>query len=359
MRRRTKLILRLALVAFLAAGAVAIARFAASEAAVAWLAQKLVAAGDGRLAIEGARGSLASTIYIATVRYEDEDLRVIARDVALAASLRALLTLRADLGELSVRELEILSKPSPGSPEPPANLALPLELAVSRGAIDKAILVIDGDRFEARRVSFGYQGSLTRHEVRALHLETMLGDLQGDLAVGAVRPFPIDGTLSIVRNDAKWPVVAQAKLAGSLERLDITLEGTVAHAKLDGTAQLAPFATSWLPRAMLHGADIDLARIESALPGTRFTFELSGESRDDGSIVGALSLRNAAPGALTDSRLPLVALDSPYTLKDNAVLFSALHADLGQAGAASGRATLAAGRATLDLAVRRLDLRAI
>lgn len=232
MRSRSKQVSLLAFGVLIAAAAIAVVRFAASEAAVVWLAQKLAAASAGRLTIEAPRGSLTGTVHIATVRYEDEDVRVTARDVALEASLRALASLRVTLAALSVGELEIAPKPGPSAPQQPATLALPLELAVERAAIGKLIVVVDGERLEAHQVSFGYRGTRARHELRGLRAAAPLGDLQGEIALGASPPLAAKGTLSAARSGPTLPGAARATFSGSLERLNVALEATVAGAKL-------------------------------------------------------------------------------------------------------------------------------
>ncbi len=359
MRSRTKQVLLLACGVLIAAAAIAVVRFAASEAAVVLLAQELAAASAGRLTIDAPRGSLAGVVHIATVRYEDEDLRVTARDVVLEASLRALASRRLALAQLAAGELEIVPKPSPGPSQPPATLALPLELAVDRAAIGSLIVVLDGERFEAHQVSFGYRGTPARHELRALRAEAPLGELQGEFALDAAPPFAAKGALSVARGGPTLPAAARATFSGSLARLAIALDATLAGAKLDGAAEVAPFAAVWLTRALLRATEIDLARIDHALPQTRLALEVSGSGASASAIAGTLSLRNATAGPLTDGRLPLAALDSPFTLQDARLALSSLRADLGRAGAASGSAALGPDGATLDLAVRRLDLRAV
>jgi len=66
--------------------------FAASDAGLRWLSGEATARSGGRLTIEGATGSLGGTVRITRLRFEDEDLSLIADDVAFAWSPRALLS---------------------------------------------------------------------------------------------------------------------------------------------------------------------------------------------------------------------------------------------------------------------------
>src|SRR5882672_916830 len=361
MRTRTKGILAFGF-GLVAAAILWLVHFAQSDAAVTWIARKAVAVSAGRLVIDGASGSLFGTVRFGTVRFEDDDLRVTARDVALQASPRALLSLSADLATLTAAELEVVSKPGPRPadrpPKPPADLALPIAFTVRHAAVDTLVLVAGADRFEVRNVSLGYSGSTSGHEVHDLRAGTQFGDVQADLALDAKRPFAVKGTLAIVRENMRFPGTLRAALGASLEQLDVALDGAVAGIKLDGAAVIAPFAANPLARAKVRATGIDLALIDETLAPTQLALEVNGAGRADGTLAGALSLRNPAPGTLTDRRLPLAAIDADFALKGTQLALSSVRADLGAAGAANGSATLAPERATVDLVVRRLDLRA-
>ena len=366
MRTRTR---RVLVFGFGALGALVIAailwlvHFAQSDAAVTWIARKAVAASAGHLVIDGASGSLFGTVHIFAVRFENDQVRVTARDVAFAASARALLSLSAELATLTAAELEVVAKRGPqpggGEAEPPADLALPIAFSVHHAAVGTLVLVTGGDRFEVRDLSLGYRGSPSGHAVNDLRAGTQFADIQGDLALDAVRPFGVKGTVSIVRENVRFPGTLHAVLATSLEQLDVALDGVVAGIKLDGTAVITLFAANPLARANVQAAGIDLARFDETLAPTQLTLEVTGTGQADGTIAGVLSLRNPAPGALTDRRLPIAALDANFAVKGTRLALSSLRADLGAAGAANGSAVLAPERATIDLAVRRLDLRAV
>jgi translocation and assembly module TamB len=357
MRRLLKIGVLLVLAA-LTAGGIAAAWLAKSEAAVAWLAERAVAAAGGVLEISGPRGSLTGTIRIARLRYEDEDVRVTAQDVALEPVLVALLARRLELATLAARELEIVIKPTPGEPAPPDSLALPLAVGVGRATIDRVVVRSEPDEVAFDAVTLGYEGSASRHAISDLKAGSALGAIAGAVAFGAARPFPAGGTASLARADPKLPLSLQATLTGSLEQLEIALGGKAAGADAGGTVRLAPFAARWLAAADVRLAGLDLARLDPEWPRTALAIDAQGASRDDGAIAGRIEARNAAAGTLTDGRLPVADLASPFVWKGGALALTALAAGFGAGGAATGSARAAPGRATLDLAVKRLDLRA-
>jgi translocation and assembly module TamB len=343
--------------AAIAGGGLAVTWLLTSERAVTWLAARAAAATGGALEIIGARGALGGAVRIAQLRYEDEDFRVTAREVELEPALVAALAGRIVLKVLTARELEILVKPTPA--KLPGSLALPLGVAVERAVIDRIVLRVDLDQLTFTAVSLAYEAGSKEHAVRDLKATTPLGALGGSGSLGAARPFPATGALSLARADATPTLRVNGKLAGSLERLEIALDGEVAGAALDGRARLAPFAGRPIEDATLRVANLDLARLKASLPRTRLSADARAASRDDGAIAGTIAARNAAPGPLTDDRLPLAALASPFAWRDGALALTGLTADLGAGGSAAGAVRVARGRATLDLAVKRLDLRAL
>src|SRR5215470_15265061 len=333
-----------------------VAWLATSEGAVVWLASRVAAAAGGSLEIVQPRGSFGGTVRIGRLRYEDADFRVTASDVAVEPALVAVLTRRAVLRNLTARELEILVKPTFAKLS--ASLALPLGVSVERLAIDRVVLRVDPEGLEFTAVSLAYEFAEGTHAVRGLRA-TMLGALAGSGSLGAAPPFPATATVSLARGDANVPLRVGAKLGGTLAQLELALDGEIAKASVDGSARIAPFAARWLEDAAARVTDLDLALVDASLPRTRIALDLQAASRDDGAVAGNLAARNAAPGPLTDNRMPLVAAASPFAWRDGALTLDKLAADLGPGGRAAGAARVARGQATLDLAVNRLDLRAL
>ncbi len=342
----------------LAAAAGGGAWFATSEGATAWLAARLVAASGGALEITSPSGSLGGIVRIARLRYEDADVRVVAEEVALEPVLAAALARRVELKTLAARTLEIAIKPTPGEPSPPASLALPLAVAVDRATLGRVVVRSDPDEVAFEAVALAYEGSATRHVVRNLEADSPLGALAGAFALGAARPFPADGKVTLARTDPKLPVALDATLGGSLEQLEVALGGKAAAAAVAGTARLAPFATRWLAASNVRLAALDLARLDASWPHTAIAIEAQGASAADGAIAGRIEAKNAAAGPLTDGRLPLDALASPFAWRGGELALGAIAAGFGAGGAATGTARASAARTTVDLKVQRLDLRA-
>ena len=342
----------------IAGGAIAVAWLATSESAVAWLAARAVAAAGGTLEITEPRGSLAGTVRMARLRYEDEDFRITAQDVALEPVLIAALARRLELKTLAARELEIVIKPTP------AVVDARHARAAARGR-DRA-----GDGRSSRRAQRSGRARLRLGDARLRRLGDAPRDPrpEGRLAArcargddrlwrGAAVPGERHGVARARGPEA--PGRPQATLSGSLELLEVALGGKAAGADAGGTLRVASFADRWLADANVRLADLDLARLDPSWPRTQLAVEAKGASRDDGAIAGTVDAKNAAAGTFTDGQLPVADLASPFVWRGGELSLTALAAGFGAGGSASGTARAAPGRAALDLEVRRLDLRAL
>src|SRR5262245_56035628 len=339
-------------------GVLAVAWLAKSEHAVVWLAREIAAAAGGALEITDPRGYLSGTVRIARLRYEDEDLRIVAQDVALEPVLVAALARRLELSTLTARELEVVIKPTPGEPKPPDTLALPVDVGIERATFGRVVVRSEPDELAFEDVSLAYEGSATRHAVRDLKARSALGALGGAVALGATPPFPASGNASLARDDPKLPVVLDATVAGSLEQLEIAVGGKAAGADAGGTVRVAPFATRWLADANVRLTGLDLARLDTSWPRTDLLAVVAARSGNEGVITGSVDAKNAAAGPLSDGKLPLVTLASPFTWGGGELALKGLAAGFGPGGTAAGSARVASDRAALELTVKRLDLQA-
>ena len=185
---------------------IAVAWLATSESAVAWLAARAVAAAGGALEITEPRGHLTGTVRIARLRYEDEDVRITAEDVALEPVLVAALAQRLELATLAARTLEIVIKPTPGPSSPPDTLALPLGVAIGRATIGRVVVRSDPDEVAFDAVTLAYEGSATRHAIGDLKAGSPLGALAGTIAFAQRRRSPRAGARrSCVRTRSSRP----------------------------------------------------------------------------------------------------------------------------------------------------------
>ncbi|HKW79813.1 MAG TPA: translocation/assembly module TamB domain-containing protein [Casimicrobiaceae bacterium] len=330
-----------------------------TDAGLRWVSGQAMARTGGRLSIEGATGSLGGRVRIARLTYDDDDLKLVADDVAFTWSPRALFTRSIVVDDLSAAAVGLQLKPSAGPSQPPASLALPWPIDVRRA--DIALLTVESgpNRWQVRRLGFHYIGAADRHALDALALDSEWGSLHGNIAVAAEKPFAAVGSIDFAGSEAARRATGTVVIGGDLATLSLSGEGIVDAAHLTGTARVAPFEPRRLRDFDLKVDGADLARFDARLPQTGFSATLTGTGTDDGGARGTLVAHNALAGAWSARRLPLASIASGFAVGDYGVRLDGLDASLGDAGRIRGDAAFERDIASWKLDVRDLDLHGI
>ena len=355
-RVATALLIAAMLVLALIAGAV---WFAAGEAGLRWASFEAAARSGGRLKIDGISGSLGGTVRIARLSYADENLSLVADEVAFTWSPRALLFRSVVVDALSAATVTLEFKPSAGANAPPASLALPWPIDVRRADIAALTVASGPNRWRVTRLGFHYTGAIDRHALDALALDSEWGSVRGRLAIAAKPPFAAEGSMNFAGSDAARRAIATVAVGGDMTTLSLSGEGSVDDARATGAARLTPFESRGLRDFELRIANVDLARFDAALPHTEFEARVAGTGRDDGGVRGTLTASNAAAGLWSDGRLPVTSIASTFAADGERIQLDGLDATLGEAGRVTGAAAFDRSAATWQLAVRELDLHRI
>jgi translocation and assembly module TamB len=358
-RRRLRRIALEASVALAVAVALALAAaWAVSSRAVVRALDFAVAQSQGRLAYEGASGSLTGRVGVERLEWRDGATRIVAEGVDVAISPRALFEWRVALSHVGARRVTIELPPGDGTDTPlPDSLALPMAVAIERVEVGRIDWKAGERAGVVDRVSFAYAGDAAGHRVRDLDVRVPGAQLAGELSLDAAPPFAAKGRLAF---DLAAPHPAgrvEATLGGSLAALDVDASGALEG--IDGTvrARIAPLAAQPLVEATVAATGLDLARFGAGWPATRIEATARIEPTRDG-YAGRLEARNALAGPLDASRLPLAHAAANATLTGDTLALANLSANLGRGGTATGRGSvdLASGASRWQLAVRGLDL---
>ncbi len=347
------LVVLLAVAAYLALG---------TQRALDYVVQRAVDESRGQLAIEGARGSLLSTVVVSRIAWKGEDVQVEARDAALTWSPWDLLSRRLIVRGLGVKSLSLVfdRQSQAGAPGGlPSSLALPLEVEVRNIGVQELTWRTATQGGSISGISFGYAGGAREHAVRNLRLVTEWGTLGGTATLGALPPFAVDGTLSF-EGDGTWrDSRADLAVSGTLSELGLGARGTWHDAKVRIEAAVTPFAPAILTSADIEAEAVDLARFLPDLPATALT--LTAQARPEGNgFAGTLSARNDSAGAIDAGHIPVTSLASAFAFDGTSVTFTGIDARLGERGA-GGRAqgnvavTVPGGPVRLDLALANVD----
>ena len=121
----------------------------------------------------------------------------------------------------------------------------------------------------------------------------------------------------------------KARLAGTLERLQVRAEAGSAGARLDLEGALAPYAPQPIERLHARFDGLDLRAFDAGLPRTALfgTIELGGKD-----LAGEVKIENRLAGRYDSGRLPVESLRAAVRTDLSKVELAGLKADLGAAG---------------------------
>ncbi|HYT97021.1 MAG TPA: hypothetical protein VEO36_06850, partial [Casimicrobiaceae bacterium] len=353
-RRHWALSVLLAALALIVVFVVAGVSFLLSNAGLPFVMTRIVAQTEGRLSVEGASGSLASTMHFDNVSWRGIDSTMTATDVVVEWQPLALLSSHLAIRGLGARQVTLAVKPSTGSTSPPQTLALPLAIDIDHVAVATFDWQVGPRRGNISGIEFGYSGGTTTHRLRGVWLVSDLGALAGETTLQADAPFAIAGAIAVTGNGPIEGAKIDAKLSGTLSALHLDTTGSFRDATLHAQAALAPFSDGVFENAALSLGNVDLAAFHPSLPRTRLALELDVRPQSDG-FVGSFRANNDEVGTLADQRLPLTAANGHYRYAGESLALSDLEITL----AGGGRAN---GEGTVDLAARdtpsrwRLDI---
>ncbi|MEP6943658.1 MAG: hypothetical protein ABI981_12015, partial [Betaproteobacteria bacterium] len=335
-----------------------------TQSALDALLGRAVARSEGRLSVEGATGSLLSTVHIDRLRWQGDEVTLEATGVALTWSPTDLLSRRFNAKGFGAQRLIVtLPKSRGGATALPSSLALPLEVNIAQAGIGR----IDwraGERSGAvTGLKFGYAGGASQHQISGLEVVTDAGTLNGTIGVGASTPFALAGNI-VFRGDGELSDTrVEGGVAGTLELFNLDAKVALRGATGTGSARLAPFAAVPIVAAKVSLADVDLRRFAAALPETRLDVRVDAMPTAAG-FAGVIEATNAQAGPVDGGRIPVSALRSRFQWTPQAVDLSELTASLeaaGRGGTVSGSARydLVRGGARIDARLSAVDLRRI
>ncbi len=321
------------LAALVCAAMVGVVWLFGTEAGLRWALAHAERAAGAALQIEGARGTLATTVFIDRVRYEADGTWVEARDVGTHAHVAAALGGRLVLEPLHIAALDITI--APGGER--ASRAPLLPFGVRLGEVDV-------ERLRIARAEAVY--ALTK--VRFAHI-----------AIGPALPASVSAEGRFDLEHEPFPLSATLALGGTLERLELRLGLRQAQTAAEVKATLAPFRPQHLVALEARAAPLDPARVRADLPHAALTLAVSISGSDRG-LQGKLEVTNAAAGPIDKERLPVAALRARVASKDLAsAVFEELRLELAGGGILEGRGELGPGGFRGTLRASALNLRGL
>jgi translocation and assembly module TamB len=349
----------LAVLVLIVAAIAGLYAFMGSQAALDYAVRRAVEAAQGHLAIEGAQGSLLSTVRIERIKWTGDGVDVEAREVAVAWSPLDLLSRKVSVSGLGAKRLAIDIKKAESKSQGglPDSLALPIEAEVRNIGVERLEWKTLTQEGYVTGIVFDYAGGATRHEVRDVRFVTEQGTLAGTARIGANRPYELSADLAL-EGDGDWKGAnATLAIGGTAERMSVDAKGAYRNATVAIKAGVTPFAPALLTSADVDARNVDLARFADALPATDLTLTLAARPEGSG-FKGTLRARNDAPGPIDQKRVPVASLASDFAWDGTTLTLTAIDARLAGDATARGSVALApkGGPVAIDLTLANVDL---
>ena len=302
------------------------------------------------LTAERVTGSLRSAGHIDRLMWQQDSLKVDARDVNLAWQPWSLLHGTLKLDRLTAASLEVddqrTTKALPANP--PTSLRLPLPVAVDTFSVGQ-LLLTGPTAFAASDISGRYQFNGLAHQLDLLSAQVASGHYSGRAVLSSGSPLMLDanlsGTLTAALTTGKppLPLALKATASGPLTELlvsaDLQMNAKPAAGRAppqaSATARVQPWATQPLPQADAHFRDLDIAALWPGAPQTQLTGSAEvrplGRTEASTSPAWALQLQvvNQLAGPWDRQRLPLERLEAQGEWREGVSMLRALKARLG------------------------------
>lgn len=280
-----------------------------SPLALEWVTAQAIQRSKQQLRFEGVEGSLLGELRIARLRYDGTDFFAEGEALRLRWQPLQLLAGRLSLDELAAGTLRYRSHDA-ASPVLPDNLELPLTVRIQRLDIESLQF---GSAPEIRKLRLRYHGDGHQHRIGLQQTLVAACALEGDIHIGAARPFVAGGQWQARCGEQEKSAEARVKVAGSLERLELTLDGKGRGATTSGSASLAPFAALPLLALQLEADNVNPQSWQQDLPRGALNIKVQATAKND-QLAGELTLGNNRPGTWNAGSLPLERATTQWTV---------------------------------------------
>ncbi|HZY19089.1 MAG TPA: translocation/assembly module TamB domain-containing protein [Ramlibacter sp.] len=296
------------------------------------------------LQAEGVRGSLRQGVQAERLAWNQDGLLVEAHAVQLEWQPLALLRRQLRVDQLRAARIRIDDRrPKTGEkPQPPASLALPIQVAVGElvaGRIDwvgpPAVALED------LAAAYDYDGAT--HHLSLRNLVVQGGHYRGDARLGDRGEFPLQARVQgrfaapLPGAPDPLPLVFEARAAGPLAGFDLTARiegepgaGATSATRANASARVTPWAALPLASARADFESLDVGALWPQAPHTLLGGRVSLQSQGPSAWAVSADVRNALAGPWDRRRLPVARLRAEADWRQpRAVLVRELEAEVG------------------------------
>ncbi len=314
---------------------------------------------DGRLQTVDLHGSLLGTITAGELHYHDRFGKIAIKDARLEWRPIRLLIGQVAVGEMTANTVTLeLAKSEDESRKPPESLAAPISFAVTDFQIAELSIVRPDATQEIRGLRAAFSGNRKQLKAEVKSLATQYGALTGELKIGAVSPFTLDGNVELAAPDPQL-YVATAKLGGSLLNTEVSVDAKAHDAIASAKLAVAPYDAQPLTQLEFTAKDFDPRAWAANAPGAKLSGEgrlAAGEARR---LDGTFDFKNSEPGTIDDKKLPFAQLSAALQGTLEELLLTDIRLDLAGAGRFAGAGAWRDGALDVNLDTRNFNLRGV
>jgi translocation and assembly module TamB len=329
---------------------------------------------QGRLSGQYIGGSVAHGLQMRDIHYRDDstDLGIADLDGRWRFAIGAR---KLSVDYLHIGDVDLHLQPTPSEPTLlPQDLRLPIAIDLNDLSLQKLAIREGTADNEIAHLKLHGSSDGEHHNLTIDSLQTAYGDLNAQLLLSGLRPFALSGGLALSGAYGQEHYQIDARLSGSLQKLNLALKAS--GDKLNGDAQIdaAPFDAVPLQRAKINLAHINPKTFNAGAPQADITLRadlqptvISTTSTSPTApltVTGIVSATNAIPGRIDQDRLPLQAINADVTLSAARQQLNHLSIKLPDSGSIDGQGVYRMGEAEgnngeFDLAIAGLNLRAL
>ena len=325
-----------------------------TQHALGWLARQAVAMSEGRLELDGVRGSLYHRITVSRAAFKDDALDIEARALVLEWRPRALLKREARFTEISIADLRIATTATGAAelPRLPAALRLPLKATVSDVRV-KRFEFAPGRVVQDLHLRLRVRAD--SHTLELVNAAAMGWRAAGTVRIDAAAPFAAAGKLDLEGRALGEPVTARVTLGGNLEALQMQALASARGASASAATVLRPFDALPLSKLTLDAGNVNLAAWDKTLPRTKIGISLEAGMPAPGRIAGTARLENEAAGPIDAQRVPLSRAAFAFTGGGPRWTISDIDLGIGTAGRVRGSGEVDGMHSRFELTLVAID----
>ncbi|WP_153109333.1 translocation/assembly module TamB domain-containing protein [Propionivibrio limicola] len=321
-----------------------------TESGLQVLARLAMTATRDRLFMADVQGRLLGDFSIGTLRWTAPELQIEAGGIEVAWAPATLVEKRIQIDAVRIARLRIDSAESAEPAPLPADLTLPLPVAVRKFAVAAFEW---GDSLSVTDMAGRLESDGEQHRLAGFSARVLDTAITSEVSLSGKAPFRLHGTGRVRGLIADKPLELTLGAEGTLERIELVATGQKGVSG-EGQIRLTPFAAVPYAQARLAVKDVDPAAWLAGSPHALLSMSLEVEPQGEG-VTGRFSAINHRPGLLDQHLLPFEKGHGKFNWQSAGVLLSELSLVFPDGGSLSGEGKWAENLLTLSLGARRVD----